>query len=173
MNVKSRHHLRADAIDDIEEALAADLGVELDADTYERVEFDDSDWDVVLVDGGPLVLYVDSEAGSASGGSGEAGSEPFLTVQGANAHPPERHVVTVDAGAVSFVSDGADVMRPGIVEADSDIEPGDLVAINEESHGKFLAIGRARTSGDDMVGDSGKVVDSIHHVGDDLFEFSL
>jgi PUA domain protein len=166
MNVKSRHHLRADAIDAIEDALATNLGVDLDADTYERVEFDDSDWDVVLVDGDPLVLYVDSD--------GDADErEPFLTVQGANAHPPEQHVVTVDAGAVSFVSDGADVMRPGIVDADADIDAGDLVAINEESHGKFLAIGRARTDGGDMVGDSGKVVDSIHHVGDDLFEFSL
>jgi PUA domain protein len=167
MNVKSRHHLRADAIDDIEDALATNLGVDLDADTYERVEFDDSDWDVVLVDGDPLVLYVESEDGATDE------REPFLTVQGANVHPPERHVVTVDAGAVSFVSDGADVMRPGIVDADDDIEAGDLVAICEESHGKFLAIGRARTSGDDMVGDSGKVVDSIHHVGDDLFEFTI
>ena len=177
MNVKSRHHLRADAIDEIEAALASNLGVELDADTYERVEFDDSDRDVVLVDGDPLVLYVEGEARSASNGNGDAAtdgeSEPFLTVHGANAYPPERGVVTVDAGAVSFVSDGADVMRPGIVEADENIEAGDLVAINEESHGKFLAIGRARTGGENVVGDSGKVVDSIHHVGDDLFEFTV
>ena len=158
MNVKSRHHLRADAIDDIESALADDLGVEIDADSYEKVEFDDSDWEVVLVDGEPLVFYADGE--------------PFLTVRGLNANPPAKHVVTVDAGAVSFVSDGADVMRPGITEADADVSAGDLVAINEESHGKFLAVGRAKTGGDDMVGDSGKVVESVHHVGDDLFEFS-
>jgi PUA domain protein len=164
MNVKSRHHLRADEIDAIEEAVATNLGAELDADTFEKVEFEDSDWDVVLVDGDPLVLYVGGEDGE---------HEPFLTVQGLNAYPPEAHVVTVDAGAVSFVSDGADVMRPGITEADDDIAPGDLVAINEESHGKFLAVGRAKASGDDMVGDSGKVVTSIHHVGDDLFEFSV
>ncbi|PSP31703.1 RNA-binding protein [Halobacteriales archaeon QH_10_67_22] len=159
MNVKSRHYLRADDIAAIEDGLAEQLGVTIDADSYERVEFDDSDREVVLVDGDPLVLYVDGE--------------PFLTVQGCNAYPPERQVVTVDAGAVSFVSDGADVMRPGIVEADNDIDAGDLVAINEESHGKFLAIGRARTNGDDMVGDSGKVVDSLHHVGDELFEFAV
>jgi len=159
MNVKSRHHLRADAIADIEDAVSEHLGVEIDADNYEKVEFEDSDWDVVLVDGEPLVLYI--------------GDEPFLTVQGANAYPPERSVVTVDAGAISFVSDGADVMRPGIVEADDSIAAGDLVAINEEGHGKFLAVGRAKTDGDDMVGDSGKVVESIHHVGDDLFEFSV
>ncbi|WP_436932609.1 RNA-binding protein [Halosimplex halobium] len=164
MNVKSRHHLRADAIADIEDAVADTLGVEIDADSYEKVEFEDSDWNVVLVDGDPLVLYVEDEAGE---------DEPFLTVQGANAYPPQRNVVTVDAGAVSFVSDGADVMRPGIVSADDSIDAGDLVAINEESHGKFLAVGRAKTDGSDMVGDSGKVVESIHHVGDDLFEFSV
>ena len=159
MQVKSRHHLRSDAIDAIATALADNLGVELDADSFEKVEFEDSDWDVVLVDGDPYVLYVDDE--------------PFLTVQGANAHPPEKHVVTVDTGAISFVSDGADIMRPGITEADDDIAAGDLVAINEEAHGKFLAIGRAKTDGSDMVGESGKVVESIHHVGDDLFEFSV
>ncbi|MFC6975426.1 RNA-binding protein [Halomicroarcula sp. GCM10025709] len=159
MNVKSRHHLRSDEVDAITTALSDNLGVELDADSYEKVEFDDSDWDVVLVDGDPLVLYVDDE--------------PFLTVEGANDYPPQKHVVTVDAGAISFVSDGADVMRPGITEADDDIAEGDLVAIAEESHGKVLAIGRAMTDGGDMVGDSGKVVSSIHHVGDDLFEFSV
>jgi len=164
MDVKSRHHLRADAIADIEDAVAATLGVEIDADSYEKVEFEDSDWNVVLVDGDPLVLYIEDESGA---------DEPFLTVQGANAFPPQRNVVTVDAGAVSFVSDGADVMRPGIVDADDSIESGDLVAINEESHGKFLAVGRAKTDGADMVGDSGKVVESLHHVGDDLFEFTV
>ncbi|AEM58166.1 RNA-binding protein [Haloarcula hispanica N601] len=159
MEVKSRHHLRSDEVDTITTALSENLGVELDADSFEKVEFDDSDWDVVLVDGDPLVLYLNGE--------------PFLTVQGANQYPPEKHIVTVDAGAVSFVSDGADIMRPGITEADDDISEGDLVVINEESHGKFLAVGRAQTDGDDMVGDSGKVVKSLHHVGDDLFEFSV
>ncbi|WP_132056955.1 RNA-binding protein [Halorussus amylolyticus] len=159
MEIKSRHHLRSDGVSDIEEQVAANLGVELDADTYELVELEDSEFDLVLVDGEPAVLYVDDR--------------PFLTVRGANEYPPESHVVTVDAGAVSFVSDGADVMRPGIVEADADISEDDLVAIAEESHGKVLAVGRALVDGDDMVGDSGKVVESVHHVGDDLYEFTV
>lgn len=144
---------------DVEDRLADRLGVDLDADTYELVELADSAFDLVLVDGEPSVLYYEDE--------------PFLTVRGANEYPPEHRVVTVDAGAVSFVSDGADVMRPGIVEADADIEAGDLVAIAEESHGKVLAVGRATTGGDDMVGESGKVVESVHHVGDDLYEFDV
>jgi PUA-domain protein len=159
MQVKSRHHLRGDDIADVEAAVLEQLGVELDGDTYEECEFVESDMRVVLVDGEPLVAYFDGE--------------PFLTVQGANSYPPATHVVTVDAGAVQFVSGGANVMRPGIVEADPDIEPGDLVAIAEETHGKVLAVGRADVPGSDMTGDSGKVIESLHHVGDDLFQFSV
>ncbi len=159
MQVKSRHHLRSDEIADLEDSLAEQLGIDLDGDSYERVEFTDADREVVLVDGEPLVTSFDGDL--------------FVTVLGANAYPPEKHVVTVDSGAISFVSDGANVMRPGITDATEDIDPGDLVVIVEESHGKALAIGRAETDGSDMVGDSGRVVESLHHVGDDLYEFHV
>ncbi len=159
MQVKSRHHLRSDEIEELETSLGDHLGIELDGDDYERVEFADTDREVVLVDGEPLVASFDGEL--------------FVTVRGANAYPPENHVVTVDSGAISFVSDGANVMRPGITEATDDIEAGDLVVVVEETHEKALAIGRAETDGSDMVGDSGKVVESLHHVGDDLYEFRV
>ena len=159
MDVRSRHHLRSDAVRDIEDALAERLGVDIDADTYEEVDLADADWEVVLVDGEPLVFYDEDE--------------PFMTVRGANEYPPERNIVTVDAGAIQFVSDGADVMRPGIVDADESIAAGDLVVIAEESHGKVLAVGRSRIDGDDLLGEEGKVIDSLHHVGDDLYEFSV
>jgi PUA-domain protein len=163
MEIKSRHHLRSDAIQEIRETLGTQLGVELAADSFEKVELADSEWDVVLVDGAPLVVYVES---------GE-GTQPFLTVRGANAYPPERRIVTVDAGAVQFVSDGADVMRPGIVTADEEVSAGDLVVVNEESHGKFLGVGRALVDGTELEGDEGRVVESLHHVGDDLYELSV
>jgi len=158
MEVSSRHHLRSDAVREIESSLAEAFGIEIDAEGAERVEFADSDVSVVLIDGEPAVTYFDGE--------------PAPTVRGANAYPPEKRVVTVDAGAVSFVSDGADVMRPGIVEADEAIESEDLVVIAEETHGKVLAIGRSRVTGSDLAGDSGKVIDSLHHVGDELYGFT-
>ncbi|MFC6716501.1 RNA-binding protein [Natrialbaceae archaeon GCM10025810] len=158
MQVKSRHHLRSDVVSEIESMLSDTLGVTPEGDTYERVEFEATDWEVVLVDGEPQIAYFDDE--------------PFLTVRGANAYEPDRRRVTVDTGAISFVSDGADVMRPGITEATDDIDAGDLVVIAEESHDKVLAIGRARVPGGDMTGDEGKVIDSLHHVGDELYEFS-
>ncbi len=158
MQVKSRHHLRSDAVSDLEDTLDAQLGVTPDGDTYERVEFEETDWEVILIDGEPQVAYFDDD--------------PFLTVRGANAYEPTKRLVTVDTGAISFVSDGADVMRPGITEATDDISPDDLVVIAEESHGKVLAVGRARVEGSEMAGEEGKVVDSLHHVGDELYEFA-
>ena len=159
MKVSSRHHLRSDEVDDLVDTVQDHLGVELDADTFELVEFADEEFDAILLDGRPLAFRLDGA--------------PFLTVRGANEFPPERGTVTVDAGAVQFVSDGADVMRPGIVEADDAIEAGDPVVIVEETHGKALGIGKALVDGDDMLGDSGRVVDSIHHVGDELYEFDV
>ncbi len=159
MQVKSRHHLRSDEVSRVRDAVEDALAVRIEGDSFERVEFDSAETDLVLVDGEPLVAYFDDE--------------PFLTVRGANAFPPERNVVTVDAGAVSFISDGADVMRPGIVDADGGIAAGDMVVIVEETHRKALAIGRSRVDGDDLPGDSGKVIDSVHHVGDELYEQSV
>ena len=163
MEVKSRHHLRSDAVAELQETLAAGLGVDVDANAFEKVELAGDEPDVVLVDGDPLVVYVERDGDQ----------EPFLTVRGANEYPPTEHTVTVDAGAIQFVSNGADVMRPGIVTADEDISVGDLVVIDEETHGKFLAIGRALVDGSEMVGESGRVVESVHHVGDELYEFTI
>lgn len=158
MKVKSRHHLRSDEIKSLRARIEEGTGVAITGDAFEVVELEGSTFDLVLVDGEPLVMYVDDE--------------PFLTVRGANANELTSGVVTVDAGAVSFVSNGADVMRPGIVAADEDIEAGELVAIAEETHGKVLGIGRALVAGGDMLGDSGKVVESVHYVGDDLYGFT-
>jgi len=159
MRVSSRHHLRSDEVAELESTLDTHLGIELDGDTYELVELDGSPFDLILVDGEPLACYIDDE--------------PFITVRGANVAEPETGAVTVDAGAIEFVSGGADVMRPGIVEADDSISEGDLVVIVEETHGKALAVGRALVDGDEMAGDSGKVVQSLHHVGDDLYNFDV
>ena len=43
--------------------------------------------------------------------------------------PPNKSYVTVDMGAVRFVANGADIMSPGIIEADPAIQPKDLVWI--------------------------------------------
>lgn len=158
MRIVSRHHLRSDGVKELKESLAETFGITIESTNFEAVELSDFPFDIVLVDGEPVVFNVEGQ--------------PAPTVRGANEYPPSKHIVTVDTGAVSFVSDGADIMRPGIVDADPEITPGDLVAIREETHGKVLAIGRSREPGPDLTGESGKVIDSIHHVGDELYEFT-
>jgi PUA domain protein len=158
MRIVSRHHLRSDGVQELTATLEETFGITIESSNFEAVEIADSPFDIVLVDGEPIVFELDGDVGP--------------TVKGANEYPPSKHVVTVDAGAVSFVSDGADIMRPGIVDADPNIEADDLVLIKEETHGKILAVGRSRAAGTDLVGDAGKVIDSIHHVGDDLYDFS-
>jgi PUA domain protein len=157
MEIRSRHHLRDDDADEMRDAIRDAIGVAPAEDaSIEEAEVEDGP-DLFLVDGEPLVVRVDGEY--------------FVTVQGALALEPEDRLVTVDAGAVEFVTNGADVMRPGVVEADEDIAEGDLVVVVEENHGKPLAVGRALTEGEDMVGEEGRVVESIYHVGDELWEF--
>jgi PUA-domain protein len=80
--------------------------------------------------------------------------------------------IVVDMGAVSFVVNGADIMRPGVIKVDSRIKEGSIVVIVDENHGKPLAVGVAKMDANEMKSiNSGKVVLSKHHVGDALWEF--
>ncbi|MFQ5919417.1 MAG: PUA domain-containing protein [Thermoplasmata archaeon] len=98
---------------------------------------------------------------------------PAPSVRGLLRSRPTKRYVTVDAGAVPFVYNGADVMAPGIVEADPKIEPGDFVWVRDEANGVPLAVGRALLPGPAMVaGRKGKAVESVHHVGDRLWKLA-
>ena len=82
--------------------------------------------------------------------------------------------VTVDMGAVKFVVNGADIMRPGITHIEDGIKTGSIVAIVDERHGKPLAVGVSKMSSEGLRSAvSGKVIQSIHHVGDKLWEFKI
>lgn len=82
--------------------------------------------------------------------------------------------VTVDMGAVRFVTNGADVMRPGVTRVDEGIQKGDFVVVVDETHGKPLAVCEALLSGPDiMAADGGKVLRNLHYVGDKLWDVKL
>ena len=93
----------------------------------------------------------------------------FLTVRGLLAHKPQARFVTVDMGAVKFVANGADIMAPGIVEADPALKEGDWCWIRDERNKQPLAVGRALVPGPAMVRGKGKAVKSVHHLGDKLW----
>lgn len=116
--------------------------------------------DLILVDGDPLIMILDDE--------------PFPTLKGALKHPIESQVVVVDMGAVKFMASGADVMSPGIVEADPQIQEGDTVIVVDENHHKPLAMGTAIINGQEMVeSNKGKAVKTLHYIGDKIWNLEL
>ena len=79
--------------------------------------------------------------------------------------------VVVDMGAVRFVTNGADVMAPGIIDADLKIVENDQVWICDEIHRKPLAIGIANMTGEQMRNEKkGKAIKTIHYVGDNIWK---
>ncbi|MHA1755097.1 MAG: DUF1947 domain-containing protein [Candidatus Odinarchaeia archaeon] len=78
--------------------------------------------------------------------------------------------VTVDMGAVPYVSKGADVMIPGIVDFPIEIKKGDIVGVVDEKNNKCLAVGEVLiNSGEFKISNKGKAIKNIHHVGDKIW----
>lgn len=77
--------------------------------------------------------------------------------------------VVIDMGAVRFLAKGADLMRPGIVSLD-DFDKNEVVAIVDMEHKSPIALGLTLASSEDILKtDSGKVIRTIHYVGDDIW----
>ncbi len=101
----------------------------------------------------------------------EQDGKNFLSVRGLLKYRPSARYVTVDMGAVKFVHNGADVMAPGIVDADPDLVEGDWCWIRDERNKQPLAVGRCLMPGAEMgPSTKGKAVRSVHVLGDRLWE---
>lgn len=157
MTAKRRHFLKADVARRVVAALS----------TYEtknalkgKLEvLETTERTLILLNGVPVALCIDQT--------------PFFTVRGAIELNPRRHLVTVDMGAVQFIRNGADVMSPGIVDADESITPEDFVVIIDERHNKPLGVGTALITGAEMIHETkGKAVRTVHHVGDKIWHVS-
>ena len=97
----------------------------------------------------------------------------LFTVRGLLKYQPKERYVIVDMGAVGFVTNGADIMAPGIVDADDTIQENDFVWICDQTHKKPLAVGRALMAGEEMKSSSkGKAIQNIHYVGDTLWNLT-
>jgi len=73
----------------------------------------------------------------------------------------------VDEGAIKFLLNGADVMRPGIRKLDDWGEAGRMVVVREEKKGRAIAVGPSTVPSAEAQGMSkGTCVRNVHHVGD-------
>jgi len=156
--IKNRHRLKEKEIKKIIEELKNEFE-EYFFDEKTTVETGDfEDIKVVFVNGEPCFIYYDDRL--------------LITLLGVNRFHPKKKYVVVDMGAVRFVTNGADVMAPGIIDSDKNINEGDQVWICDERNHKPLAVGIAQMSGEEMVKEKkGKAILMIHYVGDGLWNF--
>lgn len=110
---------------------------------------------VILVDGEPLII--------------EHEDKYYLTVYGVLKFKPPKWKVVVDEGAMPYIINGADIMKPGIVHADEGIKKGDFVYVVVERKNTPLAIGIALVDSGEMRGEKGKAVKNIHHLKDRIW----
>jgi len=153
MRVRKRYGIKEKRFRRVTEALTDTFGMSPEGTKFEVAETDGPE--VYLVDGVPVAL--------------DTGDGLFPALAGILRFPPSRRYVTVDMGAVAFLANGANVMAPGIVEADPAIREGDAVWVREETHGRPLCVGRALRNGPDMVRGKGVAVETVHYVGDRLW----
>jgi len=111
---------------------------------------------MILVDDEPCFVYYENKI--------------VFTLHGVNRYKLKERFIVVDMGAIRFITNGADVMAPGVVDADKNICENELVWVCDEKHHKPLAIGFALMNGEQMIHeDKGKAVKVIHYVGDNLW----
>jgi PUA domain protein len=154
--IRRRHRLRQREVESLFSAIDAAMGTKTVTGKAIVDRAEAPGFDVLFVDNSLVAMVIDGV--------------PFLTVRGLLRYGATRRYVTVDMGAVKFVANGADVMGPGIVDADDQISEGDLVWIRDERNHRPLAIGRATMSASEMSAKpKGRSVLSIHYVGDKLW----
>ena len=156
--IKNRHSLKSKDIKKIQEDLIEQFNDEFIKDNS-KVEIGNLDEKkLVFVDGKPYFMFHNSKI--------------FFTILGLNKYTLKQNYVVIDMGAIKFVTNGADVMAPGIVDADENIKQNDQVWICDETHHKPLAIGIAMISGEDMILNiKGKAIKTIHYVGDNIWNY--
>jgi PUA domain protein len=154
---RKRHRIRRKEARRIADEIESALGCNVfsDADSIDLASL--KTMDIVYVNGQILAIIV--------------GGSPFLSVRGLLEYGPCSRFVTVDMGAVKFVYNGADVMAPGVVDADASISQGDLAWVRDERNLQPLAVGIALMNGEEMVSENaGKALESLHHVGDSIWQ---
>jgi PUA domain protein len=160
--VKKLHSIRKSQAQDLLARLAEQIGPSTDLFHAEMIEVLETTANVSLfmVNKKPMLMATEDWV--------------FPTLKGALQCPfPERRVV-VDAGAIPFVVNGADIMRPGIVSCTDDVKANAPVQIVDERHGKALAIGIALFDAPALrAGTAGKMVKKFHHVGDEIWNMEI
>ena len=159
MKIKKRFFLKNKKIKEIKKELGNYQEIIPKKSQVELVKIDEFP-DILLIDGQPLFMQINGKT--------------IPTLHAMVNEEITTKYATVDMGAINYVIKGADIMSPGIVDADESIEAGETIVIIEETHHKPLAIGTSLSSGKEMVeNNKGKAIENLHYVGDQIWELNI
>ncbi|WP_457549221.1 DUF1947 domain-containing protein [Archaeoglobus sp.] len=149
-----RYRLRKKESKAISKFFKENYGISIKGD-MEKFEFDDLS--IITVENEPIILEYEDRL--------------YFTVYGVLKFKPEKGRVVVDEGAMPYIMRGADVMKPGIVEADESIKAGDFVYVVVEGKMTPIAVGIALVDGVEIKGGKGKAVKNVHHLKDKIWNY--
>ena len=163
MNIKTRHFIQKSQIRELQD----DLLRHYDEKFVEQIFPKKARIELIQTDAGDTLYAVNN---ILKLWQSKEGYIPVLTLL-LNKQVEMKKVV-VDKGAIRFVTNAADIMRPGVTKIDPTIKKGDIVVIVDENHDRALAIGKSLLDAKQMEDtSSGKVVKNLHTIQDDVWKF--
>jgi PUA-domain protein len=163
MNIKQRHFIKSSEIKELKE----DIGKQYNPNFLKQIFTGKSKVELILTEEGDTLYAINDEL---TLWKSKEGYIPVLTLL--LKKKVELKKVVVDMGAIKFVANGADIMRPGITKIDPNIKKGEIVVIVDENHDRALAIGKTLFDAREMKNkNSGKVVKNLHTIQDSVWEF--
>lgn len=163
MKIKQRHFIRKSELKPLKDEISKNF----DEKFIEQMFPKKSNVELIQTESGDTLYAVNNELKLWKSKNGFI---PVLTLLLNNR--VDLKSITVDFGAIRYVANGADVMRPGITKIDPSIKKGDIIKIEEETHKRALAVGKAMFDAAEMEAkNSGKVVKNLHTIQDPIWEF--
>ncbi len=164
MNIKQRHFIRKNELNQIREDLKKQYSDEFSDIIFPKK----SNVEIIITEEGDELYAVNDKL---TLWRSKEGFLPVLTLL-LNKQVDLKTVI-VDMGAVRFVTNGADIMRPGITKINPNIKQNNIIRIADEKNNQTLAIGKAMYDAEKMEKmDKGKVIKNLHTIQDSVWKFA-
>lgn len=163
MHIKQRHYIQKSQIKE----LKADISKQYDDKFINQIFPNKARIELIETDAGDTLYAINNVLKLWKSNDGYI---PVLTLL-LNKQVDLKKVV-VDKGAIRFVANGADIMRPGITTIDPGIKKDEIIVIVDDNHDRALAVGKAMFDAKEMdEKSSGKVVLNLHTISDKVWQF--
>ncbi|MHA1783677.1 MAG: DUF1947 domain-containing protein [Candidatus Helarchaeota archaeon] len=160
LQIKDRHFLKKKVLNELKKRVTSLYSV-----NQSEIFSKQSRIEMVKTETNLILYFINDEATLI-----EDGSDVYPTLHAVLNKKIQLREVSVDKGAIKFITNGADVMVPGIVDVDESIQIGEIVGIVDDQYKKTLAIGRALMNANEIkTTKNGKAIKNLHHVRDKIW----